>query len=356
MQKHGLFSKAMIFVGMLLLVCCTKGENKSETKDIVQKYAIQRIVLGTFKVDEGKPYGTADEKGVHWMTMGKAALAIDDSGRIYVLSGSSVFTYGENGKFNKEIVLRDISSEYRAGSIEVSADGTRLYITLKKKDESKNRIYDNSGNIVESKGNYDSIRRSCKDNFLAEKYGVNKNAIEKNELHALDKNLKLIKDLKNYYLPNMRLNERPLGFFDASLNYYFTDYMPSITKIDVEGKVVSKKKILVQGENCRLVGIDADGNLYALVFTDNHNNIIKVNKNLETVASISLESLAKDLENVNSIQSDGSEVQNYLVTCNGTIYFIPNYYDSINPAFAYAYQEYRKRGEYVIYKIEHIKN
>jgi hypothetical protein len=273
-----------------------------------------------------------------------------------VLAESRVLIYGQDGKFGKEIVLREIGPEYRTRSIEVSADGTKLYITLKKKDESMNRVYDNSGNFIDSKEDYDSIRRSCNDIFMAEKYGVNKNAIEKIALCALDKNLNLIKDLKNYYLSNMKLNERPLGFFDASLNYYFMGFLPEVTKIDTDGKVVWKKKVLVQGGNCRLIGIDAEGNLYALIFTDNHNNIVKINKKLEAVASISLESLAKDLENVDSIQSDGSEVQNFLVACDGTVYFIPNNYNSINPAFEYAYREYRKRGEYAIYKIEQIKN
>ncbi len=341
-----------ILSAVAVMSSCTQSENKIEKNVYTQKYSQKKIVLGSFKAEEGKPYGTADQRGVHWMTMGKGALSVDDSGKIYVLSGAKVMVYSQDGKFNNEVTLSDIGSEYNAKSLEVSADGTRLYVRLEKKESAKYNVYDVKGALIEAKDDIGFIKRGCNDIFIAEKYGVSKNAIEKIGLFALDKKLDVIKNLTDYYMTNIRLNERPVGFFDSAFNYYYMGYASDVSKIDTDGKLVSKKKVLYQGRNWRLIGIDKTANLYALAVTGNHNSIVKIDGNLEVLASISLEELAKNLENVDSMQSDGKEVQNFLVTCNGTIYFIPSNYDSINPAFEYAYKEYKKRGEYSIYRFQ----
>lgn len=341
----------IIFVmAIIVIIGCNRNENQIHKMNLKQRYDIHKVVLGTFKTQKEKPFGIPGSDGVLWMTMGRGGVTIDDNGKIYVLSGTKILIYKDDGKLSREIILRDIDSDYRAMALEVSNDGSRLYIRLEKNDEAKYYVFDKDGAFIESKKDVGYLKRSCQDIFSAEKYGIVENAIVKTGLYVLDSKLNLIKDLKEYYLLDVRLNERPVGFFDKEFNYYFMRYWPFVIKIDTAGKVVWKKKVVFQGDNWRLIGIDKDANLYALVVTGNGNSIVIINNELNVLASVSLEALTKNIENVDSMA-----VENFLVTCDGTIYFIPSYVDSVNPAFEYAYREYLKRGEYAIYKIAQIK-
>lgn len=346
------FITTIIMIALLLFGC---QRDKKTVINSMQKYVIDKITLGTFTVNKEKPFGTPGLDGVYWMTMGKGSLAIDDAGRVYVLNGTRIQIYGQNGSLKSEISIRDLHLSDRAKSLEVSGDGSRLYVRAGNDTDATYYIIGNNGALIGEKADQGYLKRTCRDIFIGEKYSSDKNAVEKVGLYALDRNLDMIKDLKDFYLKDVPLNERPSGFFDADLNFYFMRFWPDVTKLSSTGKLIWKKQVAFKGENWRLIGIDKDANLYALVVTGGGNSIVKMNKELDVLASIALEGLAKNLENVGSIQSDGSEVQNFLVTCDGAIFFIPNNADSVNPAFEYAFKEYRARGEYYIYKIDQIK-
>lgn len=333
---------------MFLYAPYSTADQRSPQQGFEQKYTIQKITLGKFTLPKGQPYGSKDLKGVYWMTMGRGGLAIDDSGMIYVLPNEKVLIYDQNGKYKREIVLTGIDLNYKLGTIEVSSDGQRLYITEKEGSVGKYLVFNAEGKLIGSNTGAHFLRRSCRDIYFAEMYTKG----QKTEMHALDKNLTKIKDLKTYYLQDVKLNQKPVGFFDAELNYYYMGWYPKVIKLGPAGNTLWEKKVSIKAEDWKLIGIDADSNLYALTSSESGGpasttSIVKLSDDTKVMASITLpaEITAGFLEDTGDIQNQ------FVVTCDGNIYFIPNYVDAINPAFEYAYREYKKRGEYAIYKL-----
>lgn len=325
------------------------AEQRSSVEGFEQKYTIKKIAIGKFTLLKGQPYGTKDPKGVYWMTMGRGGLAIDDSGLIYVLSSEKVLIYDQNGKYKREIVLTGIDPNSKLGTIEVSSDGQKLFITEKESSVGKFLVFNVEGKMIGSNEGAHFLRRSCKDIYFTEMYAKG----QKTEMHALDKNFNKIKDLKTYYLQDVKLNQKDVGFFDAELNYYYMRWSPKVIKLGPAGNALWEKNISFKAEDWRLIGIDAYSNLYALASSESGGSasttfIVKLRNDMKVMASIKLPA-----EIVAGIQEDAGDIQNqFVVTCDGNIFFIPNYIDAINPAFEYSYREYKKRGEYAIYKFE----
>lgn len=339
---------AIFALNLFLFTAHSTADQISTKQESEQNYLIKKIVLGTFTVPKGQPYGSKDPKGVHWMTMGRGSLAIDDSGMIYVLPNGKVLIYDQNGKYKREIALTGIDSDSNLGTMEVSSDGQRLLIIEKESSIGKYLVFNAEGKLIDSNTGAHFLRRSCGDIYFTEMYAKG----QKTEMHALDKNLKKIKDLKTYYLQDVKLNQKAVGFFDAELNYYYMRWYPKVIKLGPAGNTLWEKEVSIKAEDWNLIGIDADSNLYALATAGSGPSattfIVKLRNDTKVMASIALpaEITAGFLEDAGDIQNQ------FVVTCDGNIYFIPNYVDAINPAFEYAYREYKKKGEYAIYKLE----
>src|SRR3990172_9820546 len=127
------------------------------------------------------------------------------------------------------------------------------------------------------------------------------------------------------------------------------EWWPSVTKLDKNGKMIYQKDVNYKAENWRLVGIDSKANLYALIFEAPHGSLIKLNQDLQVIARIPLN---EEITTAFGDVPDGSEIHNFMVTCNGDIYFIPNFYFSTKKEYDEAKKEYRTRREYAIYKFE----
>jgi hypothetical protein len=117
-------------------------------------------------------------------------------------------------------------------------------------------------------------------------------------------------------------------------------YWPDFSKIGPDGKFISKQKVEYDAEFWRLIGIDANNILYALVAKNKKSEIVKFNSNSKVITSIAIEDKNNILNVINNSEEGDAETFNYIVIGNGNIY-IKN-----------AYPVNKKKGEYVIYKFE----
>jgi hypothetical protein len=323
-QRICLILPLLSFTLLALLLSCTKNENKVNAKSLPQ-YTIHKISLGASSTDANKSVKTFEEKGVRWLG---GDVAFDETGKIYVLAGSGILVFSNDGNFSKEIIFNDINktiSDYqRIGPIDVSSDGTTLFVRLEKGKKANYHLYNNNGDLLSSKDEAGFIRNIGKDLFYVEQYGVTSREIITTDMYVVDKELNIIKNLNDYYMTNIRLNERPLGFIDSGLNFYYVSYMPPIIKLDPSGKVVWQKNVQFRGENWQLIGIDKDANLYAKVSTDNNANIVKLDQNVNALAVISLEELQKDSTALEGIVENKDWVRSFRVNRDGTVFFIAN--------------------------------
>jgi DNA-binding beta-propeller fold protein YncE len=308
----------LVFAFLFPLISCTKNESKVSASNPPQKYSLSKISLGASAQ-------ILKEKHVRWLG---GEVTIDDAGNIYVLAGSSILVFNNDGSLNKEIFLNDvtrnISDFKRIGPIEVSGDGRTVYVRLEKGNNVTYHLYNSNGDLLSSKEETGLIRKTGNDLFQAVKYSAVKHEIIATEMYVLDKELKITKNLNNYYMTNIRLNERPLGFFDSALNFFYVSNMPPITKLDPNGKVVWQRNVQFRGENWQLIGIDKDANLYAKVSTGNNANILKLDQNVNVLAVISIEELQKDSTALEGIVENEDWVRSFRVNHKGTVFFIAN--------------------------------
>jgi hypothetical protein len=320
----------LLFMFMFIGSCAAEDQRK-ESKSFEQTYVMEKIILGTFKDDKKNPKGTKDAYGINWMRMGRGNFAIDDSGIIYALSERKVILFAPDGKYNGEIILNGVSPSTVFNAIEVSSDGRKLFLTEKGR-AGKFYLFNSEGQLFTTKdkdGAY-LLTRSCKDIYFPRVYKGSNRA----DVNVLDKNLERIIGLKTFYLQNVKFDEKPLGFFDSEKNYYYMWYWPKVIKMTLDGKVAWEKSVSFKATAWSLIGIDDGLNLYATAIdAQNIERIIKLDRNLQTVTNFSLSELAKQLT-AGRISDDHAE-ENFIVTCSGGIYFIPNYL---------------KRNGYIIFK------
>jgi hypothetical protein len=217
-----------------------------------------------------------------------------------------------------------------------------IFIQSKDKPFNKYFIFNKNGRLIKTLNDNAIIRISGNNIYRAERYSFGK-AIEKIEMYALDSGLNQIIDFSKYYLPKVKLNQKPIGFFDNGMNFYFMSYAPEVTKIGPSGNLLWKRNISFDAENWRLIGIDADSNLYALVYRKRHSGIVKLDNNLQVIAYIPIDDMLKNTDVADSAEEDGSEVYNFIVVSNGDIYIKNAYPGNI------------KKREYLIYKFEMLK-
>lgn len=332
----------------LILLACPQHKEKAvkECKE-TETYVLKKVSLGTFQVSNAERGGTKDLHGIQWMTMRRKNLTLDDAGKIYVYVKGKIYLYDETGSFKREVVLEKADS--LTGPIEVSADGSIIYIRGEKDRYGYTQIYAPNGSLIgRNKFSGHHLQRSCRDQLWGEEYSKGK----KTGIYLFDNKLNLIKDLKNYYLPEVALNERPIGFFDSDGNIYVAHWSPEITKLDRSGNRVYEKAVQYhtnKTDNWRLIGIDSLGNLYALMSETLQEYFVKLNKNLEVIAILPL---GQQITDGYGAMPEGDEVFNFKVSCTGKVYFVPNYVETLNPAEDKQYQDYLKSGEYSIYTIE----
>src|SRR3990172_10729257 len=169
--------------------------------------------------------------------MHEGNLTIDDMNRVYVLSSGKILVYDDLGNYQRSIILQD--PESLTGPIEVSAEGSMLFVRSKRGEINGYRIYADSGSLIGSSKFTGFIERSCKDVYWGEEYEKGK----KTGIYLLNKQLNQIKNLNNYYLSNEPLNQRPKGFLDTEGNFFYMEWWPSVTKLDKNGKMIYQKDV-----------------------------------------------------------------------------------------------------------------
>lgn len=313
----------LVFILAATINTATSGYGQNLTNKTMskQKYICKKI---TFKAPA---------------VMNNVPLAIDDSGNIYVAHGGKVFVNDKFGKQTNEICLNISDKKMLSDSIEVSSNGEMIFIQKKDKPYNKYLVFNKNGILINNLNDNAVFRISGNDMYRAERYSFGK-TFEIIEMYVLDSKLNRIVDYSKYYLPKINLNQKPIGYFDNDMNLYYMWYTPEVTKIDPSGVILWKKKITFDADNWRLIGVDADSNLYALVNRKRHNGIVKLDKNLEVIAYIPIDDMLKNTDVADSAEEDGSEVYNFIVISNGDIY-IKN-----------AYISDKKKQEYVIFKFE----
>ena len=302
----------------------------ASTPSSIHNYTAKRIKLGEYQYQNGKPVlGTFS---VPWWELEAFHIAIDDKHNIYVLDiyGKKVLHLSPDGALMQEIILKDINFPYTNRNmddgymdygIQVSSDGSLLYVSDGFNEYSWTIFADKGTPIKRNILIYAPFNRACNDNS-----GFTTDSA------VVDKNLNLVKEVtKHVYGDEM---------FDSTFSFYSLDQSPKvaipfISKISADRHMIWKKEIRSHKKALRLIGVDVENNIFIL--TDGPAEILKMNKDGEPIANISFPN--------DPIFEGGKFAKGvFRVLCDGTIYYLPPYLPVLSD------QSQKDKRQYAVYK------
>lgn len=290
-------------------------------------YSSRKIYLGNFKVQKSRP--VSGTLSVRWWDLDPFNVAVDDNNNIYVLDiySKKVLSFAPDGKLIKEIALKNVSFPYTDRNIDdghmdyliqVSSDGSLIYVT-DGSEEYMWTIFDERGTPIKNKIQiFTLFNRTCK--------------VFSTESALLDINLNQVKQVTKHVYGG--------EIFDSKFNFYSInakqkDKKVSLTKMNTDRHEIWKKEISGTKKAIRLLGVDGEDNIYVL--TDGPYEIVKVNKDGQSLSRISLpkEPLFTSGNFKNGI---------FRILCDGTIHYFPP---------SVKVQEIKNGvGEYAVYKFD----
>ena len=302
----------------------------ASTPSSIHNYTAKRIKLAEYQYQNGKPVlGTFS---VSWWELEAFHIAIDDKHNIYVLDiyGKKVLHLSPDGALMQEIILKDINFPYTNRNmddgymdygIQVSSDGSLLYVSDGFNEYSWTIFADKGTPIKRNILIYAPFNRACNDNS-----GFTTDSA------VVDKNLDLVKEVtKHVYGGEM---------FDSTFSFYSLDQspkvaIPSISKISADRRMIWKKEIRSHKKALRLIGVDVENNIFIL--TDGPAEILKMNKDGEPIANISFPN--------DPIFEGGKFAKGiFRVLCDGTIYYLPPYLPVLSD------QSQKDKRQYAVFK------
>lgn len=317
----------LLFVLILLFsYSCDTPTFYSET----ESYASQKIVLGHFKLQTGKP--VLGNYAIRWWEMNFDLITTDDNHRLYALDmhNKKVDQFTPDGKFIKEIALKEIDFPHPKepyNMLRVSSTGKYLYI-VGGENEYKWTIFNDDGAAIKKDIFQIDFNRKCQDEFITS-YNTD----------ILDVSLNVVRRIRD--------NSRQGEFVDSKDNIYSLRQnffgKISLKKTSLDGKIIWEKRIKNYGEAIKIIGVDGGGSAYLLM--DRPFEIIKLDEKGNQVSKIAL---PFDRPIMDDRIRMGDQFQ---ILCDGTIYYIP-------PLRMFSKEKYKaflSIGEYAIYKFERIK-
>lgn len=297
------------------------------------RYVPTKIKVGDYKLQNGKP--VSGKYSVRWWDLEPFHIAVDDNHKFYVLDiyRKKVLLFMPDGKLVKEITLRGISFPYTNRTvddgymyymIQVSSDGHLMYVTSGSNEYSWT-IFDYKGTPIKKNLSILTLfNRVCNDRFVT-------------DAEVLDRYLNIVREVTKHVYDG--------ELFDSTYNFYSLGQSlimakPVLLKMDANRRSIWKKEIIGHNKAIRLLGVDGEDNVYILM--DAPRGLIKMNKNGDTVTSISL-------PNDPLLSGDKFVKGLFRVMCDGTIYYFPPYLPLLFGPMQ------KNGGEYAIYKFELLK-